>query len=349
MKLRRVMIKLAVFTFVTLLVTIVLVSQIGNFALFRARYQIQAAFNDATGVAPGDPVTLAGVKIGKVDGARVDHGVAIVKLAIDRAVKLPRTTHIEIRYRNLLGLRVVNVDPGGGTAPYLGTGDLVPATQTEGPLDLDTIFNNLKPLLTGINPSDLNALSEALVTAIAPHRADIDTILADTSKLLGALSTKDEQIGSLVDNLSTVTTAVSDQRVQLESLLANFATLADTLAGDSGQLDRVLVNLNSVTGELARLVKTNRSSLARDLGSIATVLELVRKHQTDLVQILGHLDDVQRATLKAMSYGEWVNLYIPAFCLAGTSGCENAVSSSVMSSSPPDLTSILSTPQEGTR
>jgi len=348
MKLRRVLIKLGVFTLATTLVTIVLASQIGNFALFRARYSIQAAFNDATGIASGDPVTLAGVKVGKVDGARVDHGIAYVKLAIDRAVKLPRATHIEIRYRNLLGLRVVNLDPGNGAGPYLAAGDVVPATQTEGPLDLDTIFNNLKPLLTGINPSDINALSEALVTAIGPHKADIDAIMADSSKLLGTLSTKDQQIGSLVDNLSTVTSAVSDQRVQLQDLLTNFATLADTLAGDSGQLDRVLVNLNTATGELAGLVKNNRTSLARDLGNIATLLELVRKHQADLNQILGNLDDVQRATLKAMSYGEWVNLYIPAFCLAGTPGCENATLSS-SSSSLPDLTSMLSTQQGQTR
>src|SRR4029077_6194482 len=129
----------------------------------------------------------------------------------------------------------------------------------------------------------------------------------------------------------------------------NFATLADTLAGDSGQLDRVLVNLNTATGELAGLVKNNRTSLARDLGNIATLLALVRKHQADLNQILAHLADVQRATLKAMSYGEWVNLFIPAFCLAGTPGCENAVSSSALSSSPSDLTSMLQTPQGGTR
>jgi phospholipid/cholesterol/gamma-HCH transport system substrate-binding protein len=348
MKLRGVLIKLGVFTLATTLVTIVLASQIGNFALFRARYSIQAAFNDATGIASGDPVTLAGVRVGKVDGARVDHGIAYVKLSIDRAVKLPRATHIEIRYRNLLGLRVVNLDPGGGAGPYLAAGDVVPATQTEGPLDLDTIFNNLKPLLTGINPSDINALSEALVAAIGPHKADIDAIMADSSKLLGTLATKDAQIGSLVDNLSTVTSAVSDQRVQLQDLLTNFATLADTLAGDSGQLDRVLVNLNTVTGELAGLVKNNRVSLSRDLGNIATLLELVRKHQADLNQILGHLDDVQLATLKAMSYGEWVNLYIPAFCLAGTPGCENATLSS-SSSSLPDLTSMLSTQQGETR
>lgn len=342
MKLRGVLVKLGIFTVATLAVTIILASQIGNFALLRARYPIQAAFNDATGVASGDPVTLAGVKVGKVDGARVDHGIAIVKIAIDKSVKLPKTTRIEIRYRNLLGLRVVNLDPGSGTAPYLAPGDLVPATQTEGPLDLDTIFNNLKPLLTGINPSDINALSEALVQAIAPRKGDIDAILRDTSKLLGTLSTKDQQIGSLVDGLSTVSTAVADQRVQLEQLLSNLAVIADTLAADSGQLDRVLVNLDTATGQLAKLVKTNRTSLERDIGNIAKLLELVRKHQADLVQILGNLDDVQRATLKAMSYGEWVNLYIPALCLAGTPGCENAASSSAASGPVPDLSSILS-------
>lgn len=341
MKFRGVLIKLGLFTIATVAVTVVLASAIGNFALLRARYSISAAFNDATGLLPGDPVTLSGVKIGKVSSARVDHGVAIVGLSIDRGVKLPVATHIEIRYRNLLGLRVVNLDPGERTGPYLNPGDRVPATQTEGPLDLDTIFNNLRPLLTGVNASDINTLTEALVTAIGPHRDDIDAILADSSKLLGTLSTKDQEIGALLDNLGTVTSSVSDQRTQLEQLLANLATLSDTLAGDSGSLDRTLGNLNTVTGELGRVIKNNRSSLDRDLGNVATLLELVRKHQKDLIQILGHLDDVQRATLKAMSYGEWVNLYLPAFCLAGTTGCNATSSSSSLSPLPVDLTALL--------
>lgn len=327
MKLRGVILKLTVFTIATATVTVILASAIGNFALFRARYDIKAAFNDATGLLPGDPVTLAGVKVGKVSSTRVDHGVAIVGLSLDRAVKIPRSTHIEIRYRNLLGLRVVNLDPGDGAGPYFAKGDLVPTSQTEGPLDLDTIFNNLKPLLTGINPSDINTLAEALVAAIAPHSEDIAATLGNTSKLLGSLAGKDAQLGSLVDSLGTVATSVADQRAQLTQLLGNLATLSSTLASDSPEIDRVLQNLNTSTGSLARLVGNNRTSLDRDLGNIATLLELVRKHQADLAQIVSKLDDVQRATLKAMSYGEWVNLFIPAFCVAGTTGCENATSS----------------------
>jgi phospholipid/cholesterol/gamma-HCH transport system substrate-binding protein len=333
-----VLVKLGIFTILTAMVTVLLASNIGNFALFRARYPIQAAFNDATGVLAGDPVTLSGVRVGKVSSTKVEHGYAILGLSIDRAVKLPKSTQIEIRYRNLLGLRVVNLDPGDGQPPYLKANDRVPSTQTEGPLDLDTIFNNLRPLLTGLNPSDLNTVSEALIAALAPHKADLDAILGDSSKLLGTLATKDQQLGQLVDSLGTVSSSIADQRAQLQQLLSNLAQLSDTLAGDSGPLDRVLTNLNTATGDLATIVKKNRTSLDRDLGNIATLLELVRKHQADLVQIAGHLDDVQLATLKAMSYGEWVNLFLPAFCIAGSTGCENAVSSS-SSSSPAPTTS----------
>jgi phospholipid/cholesterol/gamma-HCH transport system substrate-binding protein len=343
-KLRSVLIKLGLFTIFTAAVTIVLASTIGNFAFFRARYNIEAAFGDATGVLSGDPVTLAGVRIGKVAGARVEHGIAIVTLSIDREVKLPRSTHIEIRYRNLLGLRVVNLDPGSGAGPYLASGARVPETQTEGPLDLDSIFNNLKPLLTGVNGSDINALSQALVESIGPHKADIDAILANSSTLLGRLSGKDQAIGDLVENLGTLATSVASQRTQLEQLLSNFASLSGTLAGDSGTLDKVLVDLDSATGQLGRLVQKNRTSLERDLGSVATLLEIVRRHEADLAQIAGHLDDVQRATLKAMSFGEWVNLYIPAFCLASSPGCANATASSA--SAPAGVGSIYSSAVE---
>jgi len=102
--------------------------------------------------------------------------------------------------------------------------------------------------------------------------------MADSSKLLGTLATKDQQIGSLVDNLSTVTSAVSDLRVQLQTA-GELATLADTLAGTQGSSTRVLVTSTRATGRLAQLVKTNHTSLARDLDSLVTVLELVRKHQ----------------------------------------------------------------------
>ena len=126
MKFRSVAIKLFIFTAFTGAVTIGLASVIGNFALFRNRYPVVAVFDDVTGLLNGDPVTLAGVTVGKVTGAHVENGLAIVDLSIDSGVRLPKTTTVEIKYRNLLGLRIVSVDPGTGSAPYLNPHDRIP-------------------------------------------------------------------------------------------------------------------------------------------------------------------------------------------------------------------------------
>lgn len=344
MKFRGVALKLIVFTVFTGAVTILLASNIGNFALFKSRYSVQAVFTDVTGLLNNDPVTLAGVTIGKVTGQRVEKGLAVVDMSIDNAVKLPKTTHVEIRYRNLLGIRVVNLDPKDGGEPFLKPDDRIPATQTQGPLDLDTVFNNLRPLLTGINASDINTISKALVVSFAKHKDDIDAVLADTATFLGTLASKDVQLGSLVDNVGTVATAIAGEREQLQRLLGAFAGVAENLAGNSSALDRTLVNLNTATGELGRLIKDNRASLERDLDDLVTVLELVLKHQGDLKQITLNLDDVLRATLKVMSFGEWANLYVPALCLSSIPGCENASAASAAAAAmePRGLRSLLS-------
>lgn len=328
MKFRTVALKLGVFAAFTGAVTIILASIIGNISPFRDRYKVAAVFDDVTGLLASDPVTLAGVTVGKVKGARVEKGLAIVEMSIDAGIKLPLTTTVEVRYRNLIGLRVVNLDPGTGSPPYLKAGERIPLEQTQGPLDLDKVFNNLKPLLTGINAADINTLSKALVVSFANHKDDIDAVLADTATFFGTLAADETDHGSLVTNLATVATAVASERDRLEQLLGALSGVAGTLAANAGPLDRTLTNLNQVTSDLGRLIKDNRASLEQDLDDLVEVLDLVLDHQADLTQIVNHLDDQLRATLRAMSYGEWGSLYVYALCVRELSStCDNGVAS----------------------
>ncbi|MGH2786000.1 MAG: MlaD family protein [Actinomycetota bacterium] len=324
MKFKGVALKLGIFAAFTGFVTILLATIIGNFSPFRSRYPVAAVFDDVTGLIASDPVTLAGVTVGKVKSARVEKGLAVVELSIDSGVKLPRTTTVEVRYRNLIGLRVVNLDPQDGQPPYLKDGERIPLEQTQGPLDLDKVFNNLKPLLTGFNASDLNTLSKALVVSFADHKDDIDAVLADTATFFGALAPKGDDLGSLIEGVATVATAAADERAELERLLTALANVGGTLAGNSDELGRILTNLDTVTGDLGRLIRDNRAGLEQDIDDLAEVLGIVVDHQADLTQVLNHLDDQLRATLRAMSYGEWGNLYVYALCTTLTApDCDN--------------------------
>src|SRR5687767_628059 len=80
---------------------------IGNFKLFASPYEVTAEFSDATGVLKGDVVKAAGVTIGRVGSIEVEDGIAIVSMTIDEGVELPANVRAQVRFRNLVGQRMI--------------------------------------------------------------------------------------------------------------------------------------------------------------------------------------------------------------------------------------------------
>ena len=78
-------------------------------------YQVTAEFDDASGLAPGTDVRMAGVKIGTVISQRLDPETffAQVVLSIDDSIQLPSDTSARIVPEGLLGGNFVELEPGG--------------------------------------------------------------------------------------------------------------------------------------------------------------------------------------------------------------------------------------------
>lgn len=81
----------------------------------RNGYEVTARFSDATGLATGTDVRLAGVKVGTVVGQQLDPQTfeALVTLSIEEAVQLPQDTAARIVPEGLLGSNFVALEPGG--------------------------------------------------------------------------------------------------------------------------------------------------------------------------------------------------------------------------------------------
>lgn len=316
-------VRLSIFGAFTLFITVLLGAVIGNYRPFAERYELEAAFGDATGLLKGDPVTLAGVTVGKVKETRVERGLALVRLSVDEQVRLPRSGRVVIRYRNLIGQRVVLLEPGEGRAPFYGPDDRVPVSRTEGPLDLGQVFNNLRPLLTTIDAEDVNTLSSALVESFSTHKTDIDAILADTARVTEELAARDEKVASLIANVDSVSTDLAGKRSALRTLLANLSKITGTLEANSGPLDQTLTGLDAAMGQLGKLIRDNRGSLDADIKDLAALLAIVANHESDLIQITRGLDDTLRATARGTTNGEWMNLYVFSLCSSTDPACRD--------------------------
>ncbi|MEE8481828.1 MAG: outer membrane lipid asymmetry maintenance protein MlaD [Acidiferrobacterales bacterium] len=95
-------------------------------------YQIKARFNNIGGLKVKSPITIAGVRIGRVASIKFDHDryQALVTLTIDGRFKnIPSDASASILTSGLLGEQYIGIEPGG-SEEYLRHGDEIQLTQS---------------------------------------------------------------------------------------------------------------------------------------------------------------------------------------------------------------------------
>lgn len=310
--LRWVAIKLGIFTVVTIAVTTWLATIIGNFQLFSAPYEVTAQFSDATGVLGGDVVKAAGVTIGRVSTIEIEDGIAVVTMAIDEDVDLPDRLSARIRFRNLVGQRMITLaeEP---EAPSFRDGP-IPLAHTRSAFDLTALFNGLRPLIRSTDPRDINVVSAAVVEALGGRSDEVEGILSNLADVADVVATRDDELRSLLDGVNTVASDLAGRDQQLRSTLRDLDSFLGTFAATRADLDRALVTLEQAATSFKRVVDESGSDIEADVAHLATIFDAVEDKRSDLRSILRSLPDMLVAVERTNAYGEWGNIHLVNVC-----------------------------------
>ena len=106
-------------------------------------YQVTARFDNVGDLKVGAPVTMAGVRIGRVTAVAFDPSdfKAVATLAIERRYnQIPDDSDAAIQTSGLLGAKYVGLGPGGSSA-YLANGTQIQVTQSA--LVLENLVNKM--------------------------------------------------------------------------------------------------------------------------------------------------------------------------------------------------------------
>ncbi|MDQ4065593.1 MAG: MCE family protein, partial [Actinomycetota bacterium] len=265
--------KLTLFTIATIIVTFWLASVIGKLNPFDDTYQIKAVFSDATGILNGDPVKIAGVDVGKVVSFEVTGGEAIVTMEVDGQVELPVNVIAEIKFRNLLGQRIVNlVEPDSPSTTALaedGTGT-IPVENTFPALDLSVVFNNLRPLINSTNPEEINTVARAVLQVFEGREDDFAKILRNVGEVTQELAGRDQRLARLVTNLDEVTEVLNQESASVRQGIRRFGDLMASLADLTPTIERVVTQLDDASDRFGNLLVRNRVNLDQELQDLNT-------------------------------------------------------------------------------
>jgi phospholipid/cholesterol/gamma-HCH transport system substrate-binding protein len=310
---KRTLIKLLiVFVVPCLLITVYLYFSIGNIQslklgplqLLDNQYTLRATFDDVTGMLANDNVKVAGVVVGKVTGVKVVDGRAEVRFKVRKNVKLASDTSAAVRWRNLLGQRYLYLYPGSAST-VLRSGDRIQKTRAV--IDLGELFNRLGPIVKAIDPQQVNAFLDAIVSGLDGNEEKLRAALDNLAALSGTLGARDAAIGRLVENLDTVSATIASRDREIRTILDNLVLIARTFSENTDVLNGAVTNLRTFSDNFGGLLADNRSHIDSIIDNLTKIVEVVRAKLPTLDDTVLNLDDAAKRLFTASRYGEFLN------------------------------------------
>jgi phospholipid/cholesterol/gamma-HCH transport system substrate-binding protein len=311
-------IKLGIFAVVMVLLTGLLIVVFGQYRTGSTN-SYSAVFKDSSGLKPGDSVRAGGLRVGTVDDVTMqsDHTV-LVDFDADRVVRLSTGAKVAVRYLNLVGDRFLELIDAPGPTTFLPTGGRIPADRTEPALDLDLLLGGLKPVIQGLNPQDVNALSAALLQVFQGQGGTLDSLLSKTSSFTNGLADNDQLIEALIDNLNKVVGVLADDGAQFSGTIDRLEKLVSGLSEDRDPIGTAIEALDNGTASLADLLGHAREPLAGTVDQLSRLAPLLDEDKNLISAALGRAPDNYKKLIRLGAYGSWLNLYICGLSIKST-------------------------------
>ena len=310
------LIKLIIFALVTFVTFGTLAATIANIS-FGDRSTYTAVFSDVTGLAKGQDVRIAGVRVGEITkiGIDKDRTSAIVDFRAARSSVLTRGTGASIKYRNLVGERYLALSQGPGPATPLRDGDMLARDHTRSALDLTVLFNGFKPLFAALSPKDVNDLSAEIISVLQGEGGNINSLLTRTASVTSTLADRDQIIGRTISNLNAVLGTVDAHDKALGALLDQLQRFVSGLAGDRVAIGSSLTNINNVAGATADLLTSGRPAIKADVAHLGTLTALLNKPSNTAAfeKFLSTSPGKLETLTRTATYGSWFNFYLCRF------------------------------------
>lgn len=115
--------------------------RLGKIELFGTQgYVVFADFVSVAGIKLGDPIEIAGVRIGKVEGLTLADDRARLTLRVSDGVKLQEDVIASVRARGLIGDKFVSVTPGASDKIIAPGGKI---RETDSPPDITDLIGKI--------------------------------------------------------------------------------------------------------------------------------------------------------------------------------------------------------------
>ncbi|WP_312858133.1 MCE family protein [Pseudonocardia pini] len=277
-------------------------------------YTVTIEFPDVVDLVPQSLVKVADVDVGTVRSIAVDPQSwnARVTVAVNGAVSLPADATARVRTTSLLGEKFVELAaPAQGGTGTLADGATIPLERSGRAVEVEEVFGALSLLLNGGGVAQIKTISTELNTALSGREPQIRSLLDDLDTLVGALDDRKGEITRALDGLNRLSATLDDRRPQIETALDDLEPGLAELERQREQLVDMLRALDRLSGTATDAIDRSRDDVLADLKALQPTLATLAESGQDLpnsLQLIGSFPFTDAG--KDAFAGDYANLYV---------------------------------------
>jgi len=255
----------------------------------KREYTLTILYNNVNGLQEGNPITIAGLAVGKVEEMKLIGTAIAVKVQIQNKVQFPVDSKAYIKSSSLMGGKLIAITPGIESG-VLHNGDTLTGSYEA---DLTELTSTLAPISSNV----LGILERVNSTFDEKTRHNIQGILADvnrsSSELERIIHDEGQRLDFAIGNFASFSSNLSRFAINLDSIALSQRTNLDTsmatirivtynlqqasqnLKSTTQSLDVVLGKIEKGHGTLGKLI--HEEKLYNDIDSLASNLYLLVK------------------------------------------------------------------------
>jgi phospholipid/cholesterol/gamma-HCH transport system substrate-binding protein len=273
----------------------------------------EAAFRDASGLAVGNEVRVAGVRVGKVTDVGLARGgsgpyVRVRFRLDDRGVQLGQDTGATIRIKTVLGQKYVALAPAG--PGRLREGAQIPLDRTASPFDVMQAVTGLAGTLDQIDTKQLATAFTVLTQTFADTPASLQSSLGGLSRLSQTIASRDAQLRELLTRARTVTGVLATRDEEFRKLVADGDALLAEVSRRRDAIHNLLVGTNDLANQLSGLVADNRTKLEPALRQLRGVVAILQRNRDNLEKTIQRMGPYVESFANVVGNGRWFDSYL---------------------------------------
>jgi len=252
----------------------------------KSGYELKLNFPATADAHPGDPVHLAGIRVGSIQSIAFDQGDprrgVIFNVQIDQDVRIPGDVGAYIYTRGLAGGAYVQLAPGADPWIDPRTGKTVEFLPTDGSV---VLHGELK---TGMIPDDIKAglecfsrLADRLNEMLGAGPGTAQTPPADTQPAgqpsLKAMLVK---IDTALDGINS--TVNTENRENLRKTLANLAKASGDVQTTLGEANKTLIEIRTTATRTGDSVEAVSKKFVGSAERLSTMLDRLDRTVTKI-------------------------------------------------------------------